>query len=275
MKHVLIFSLLFCMLPYAAKAQWGNTHDYNSCPKIVTCFMCSGCGYNGSRVCYVCKGQGRTQCQICSAADAGRNAFDKAWAEHETRVWNSPLECLSEGLDALVTGHLSKAFKYVSRSRDIGELVANYYLGQFYELGIGVTANQEMAKTYYTYGANRGNQPCARELERVRKKGFLAATETNRANYVLMHQQYWIMVHQGTSNSYSSSSSSSSNRNYSSSSVCYNCGGTGIDPLAQSGSWSGAYNWCGYSNGSGQQCAICGSYSQHCHSRCSHCNVPR
>lgn len=265
--------LLFC-LHLTANAQWGNTHDYDRCPKTVACFMCNGSGYNGNRVCYICSGRGQTQCQICAAMDAGRRDFDKALANHEEQVWNSPTASLNEGLDALIHGNLSKAFKYVSHSREIGSLVANYYLGQFYELGIGVTANKEKAKAYYTYGANRGNKSCANELERVRKNGFLAATKTNRANYVLMHQQYWAIINQNSSSSYSSNSSTSSKK-YSSSSVCHNCGGTGIDPFAQSGSWGGAYNWCGYSNGSGQQCSICGSYSRHCHSRCSHCNVPR
>jgi len=78
------------------------------------------------------------------------------------------------------------------------------------------------------------------------------------------------------SGSYSGDSSvdthSSSSSRSNSSSSCYKCHGTGVDPSQSSG--GNMSQWVAHYNSSGSKCPYCGGYNEHWHTKCAHCNVP-
>lgn len=55
---------------------------------------------------------------------------------------------------------------------------------------------------------------------------------------------------------------------------CPKCGGTGIDPKPNDGTYYGYASFLGYSNSAGSKCPHCGSYTSHYHEKCTGCNVP-
>lgn len=73
------------------------------------------------------------------------------------------------------------------------------------------------------------------------------------------------------SDSNSTNSNSSSNHKKSGSS-CSECGGSGIDPRPVQ--CYGYTSWLAEYNSEGNKCRICGKYSEHYHTRCSHCSTP-
>lgn len=59
-----------------------------------------------------------------------------------------------------------------------------------------------------------------------------------------------------------------------SNSTCSKCNGTGVDPTYLQ-YWGGVASFLGHYNSNGNKCPYCGKYSQHYHSKCTKCNVPR
>lgn len=58
------------------------------------------------------------------------------------------------------------------------------------------------------------------------------------------------------------------------SSTCSKCNGTGVDPTYLQ-YWGGVTSFLGHYNSNGNKCPYCGKYSQHYHSKCTRCNVPK
>lgn len=81
-----------------------------------------------------------------------------------------------------------------------------------------------------------------------------------------------IYVPRGSYSSSSTSTTTTSTSRSTSSGSCSRCGGTGVDPTANSG--GSLSSWVAYYNTSGTQCRYCNSYTGHYHDRCSSCNVP-
>ena len=90
--------------------------------------------------------------------------------------------------------------------------------------------------------------------------------------YAANGQEIYVPLGSSSSSSSSTSTYSASSSHSTSSGSCSRCGGTGVDPTANSG--GSLSSWVAYYNTSSTQCRYCNSYTGHYHDRCSSCNVP-
>ena len=145
-------------------------------------------------------------------------------------------------------------------------------LGVCCELGIGDTADREMALDCYKEGAKRGSVKCKGQLARIKRDGFWPATKEYRKRLINSLKIQYGYGNGGASggggtfvmpdNSGSGSSSGSTYRTCPScggSGNCTGCGGEGkywVDSGLYTGSGSRTRVNCGSCGGSGR-CRVC------------------
>lgn len=134
------------------------------------------------------------------------------------------------GVSALCNDNYSEAFNQFYKGIDYN--IMNYEgLGICYELGFGVSVNQDKAWNAYTIGANKGNLACKQALQRIRESGYYSEANKqiflknlkavhNNANYGTTPNVGGGGLSGGYSDGHSSSSGSSSY-------TCPTCHGTG------------------------------------------------
>ena len=182
---------------------------------------------------------------------------------------------------------------YALMNNEFGEAVnafaegTNYHpdnyegLGICFELGFGDDADKETALDCYKEGAKKGSANCRRQLSRIKKNGFWAATKENRRRYINKLKAKYNYNSSGGGNygnggytggtltmPNNSGSGSSSGSTYTTcsgcggSGKCTGCGGSGkywVDSGMYTGSGSRTQVNCGSCGGSGR----CGG----CHGR--------
>ena len=153
-------------------------------------------------------------------------------------------------------------------------------LGICFELGFGDDADKETALDCYKEGAKKGSANCKRQLSRIKKSGFWAATKENRRRYINKLKAKYNYNSGGGGNSgnggfsggvpyggmpgnFGSGSSSGSTYTTCSgcggSGNCTGCGGSGkywVDSGMYTGSGSRTQVNCGSCGGSGR-CRVC------------------
>lgn len=278
MKKIKVL-LVFMLLPLFSVAQYYNPytgHDFENCPGIVTCSLCYGMGNCYGYVCMLCGGTGRMNCAACAGYRHGKQMAEQM----KQQRWNNAHNTFEDGLSALCNKSYSSALKYLERSANLGYAQAMSYVGNMYELGIGVEANTQTAKTWYNKGKDNNDNLSQANLNRIKQYGFWEATASNRRIYVQNLNDMWNLagamsaqIVNGMDWGTSSSSGSSSSSRRSNSGVCSNCGGTGVSPTPNSG--GSLSSWVAHYNSQGNKCPYCGSYTKHFHDKCSSCNVPR
>lgn len=273
-------TLIIMLLPFVAMAQYYNpyfnqNHDLETCSGKARCNACYGTGICYGYRCMSCGGTGMVNCPMCVGARMAKQHIEQM----KEQRWNSASNTFEDGRNALMEKSYSSALRYFKRSVRLGNNLAIAYIGNMYELGMGVEVNTETAKAWYNKGNNRGDNLSTNNLKRVRRYGFWKANSKNRSTYIqnlknisnmaaIMSQQIVDGMDWGTS-----SSSSGSNNRRSSGGACSNCGGTGVSPTPNSG--GSRSSWVAHYNSKGNRCQYCGSYTQHYHDKCSSCNIPR
>lgn len=267
------------LLPLFAMAQYYNPylvgHDFEKCSGKVRCGACYGTGNCYGYVCMSCGGTGLMNCPACAGYKQGKQLAEQM----ERQRWNNAYNTFEDGIRALIQKSYSSALNYLKRSAELGNGSAMAYVGNMYELGLGVEVNTQTARAWYNKGRNRNDNLSVSNLNRVKQYGFWKANTSNRTTYIqnlknlsnmaeLMSFQIVNGMDWG-----SSSSSSSSSSQHSSSGVCTSCRGTGVSPIPNSG--GSLSSWVAHYNSQGNRCPYCGSYTKHFHDKCSSCNVPR
>lgn len=275
-----LLSLLVILLPFTAMAQYYNpyfnpNHDLETCSGKARCNACYGTGICYGYQCMSCGGTGMVNCPMCAGARMAKQHIEQM----KEQRWNSASNTFEDGLNALMEKSYSSALKYFKRSARLGNNPAIAYIGNMYELGMGVGVNTETAKAWYIKGNNRGDNLSASNLKRVKQYGFWKANATNRSTYIQnlknLSNMAAIMSQQIVDGMdwESSSGSSGSSKRRSSGGICSSCGGTGVSPTPNSG--GSRSSWVAHYNSQGNKCPYCGSYTKHFHDKCSSCNVPR
>lgn len=217
----------------------------------IPCVMCNGQGYwgfgNAYHVCVTCNGTGR----IVDPYIAGATSMD-----------------LSFGKRLLSEGKYGESWKLFKKVVDAGLFSAHAFCGVYYELGLGVDPNRDVAWEYYITGANAGDSDCMAAVSRIRDTGWWPATDAKRKwflsalktqieqNDAYVQQQY-NNLQSGSNNFNNDNGSSVGNGKY----KCAGCNGTGRCSLCagrgeKRHSDGTAYD-CTYCNGTGT-CKICG-----------------
>ncbi|MBR2206061.1 MAG: sel1 repeat family protein [Prevotella sp.] len=277
MKKCVFLCLL--LIPVVSAAQYFNPytgHDFENCPGKVTCGACYGTGNCYGYVCRSCGGTGMMDCAACAGYRQGQQMAEQM----KKQRWNNANSTFEDGINALMRKSYSTAMKYLKRSAELGNGSAMAYVGNMYELGLGVEANTQTAKTWYNKGRNRRDNLSISNLNRVQQHGFWKASASNRSTYIqnlinlsnmaaVMSQQIVNGMDWGTS----SGSGGGSPSRRSNSGICSTCGGTGVSPISNSG--GSLSSWVAYYNSEGNKCPYCGRHTGHFHDKCSSCNVPK
>ncbi len=270
----IIFALLLMLTPCTSFAQYG--HDVNTCPGVMRCGACYGTGISYGYQCMACGGSGVVPCAACSGYRMGQQMAE----QQKRQRWNNANACLQDGIEELRVKSYSEAKRYFKRAAKLGCARAYMYLGEMYELGMGVDASKSNAKAYFEAGYEEGDVGCANRLKRIRNYGYFDATAKNRRIYIenLNETLNWAsvsaksMVDQMDWSSSSSSSRSSSSSSSNKRKNCTNCGGTGVEPTPSDGDLS---SWVAHFNPRGTKCKFCGRHNSHKHRKCASCNVPK
>ena len=165
--------------------------------------------------------------------------------------------CYQQGKMALCNGNYDEAFEYFLKGVDYHPI--NYEgVGICYELGFGVSVDQDEAWDAYARGANAGDYACKSAIQRINQYGYY--TKANRSIFLRnlrnsMSAQGFSSGGNSGSGSYGGSSGSSSSSVYS---TCRICGGSGV--CTGCGGKGGEWRDTGYYTGSNTQSWIaCGS----------------
>jgi hypothetical protein len=155
----------------------------------------------------------------------------------------------------LAAGNYSKAVDLLKEAIQYWDYgLAYYYLGQCYELGIGVDRDLDIADEYYRYGAYKIEDPyCQETMQRIEQYGHLPASY--RETFLRQVKSYIINTYTIPNGGGGYVGGNPLNNNGSSSSSLYStcriCGGSGTCTSChgQGGSWQDT----GYYTGSGSK----------------------
>lgn len=283
MKKKLLF-VFFMLIPIVGLAQMVNpyfdpNHNPNTCSGKVRCAACYGSGvYYGYR-CLSCGGTGLVNCSMCAGYRMGKQMAEKYERQRRANpqtLWAGIIENLGKGY--VWEECYEKAYADLEILTDEHDDGKGYLImGWMNEMGIGTSQSRSYAKKCYTWGAENGNKICKKELQRINSGKYL--NKTNEKNFKQYYADLVTTAYSMSqsvswdSGSSSSSSSSSSSKRRSSSGPCHSCGGTGVNPISNTGGSRGS--WVAHYNSRGNKCPYCGRYSSHYHDKCSSCNVPR
>lgn len=269
LRNLFFFLIL---LPVAAAAQNYNpyaNHNIETCSGKVTCGACFGTGNCYGYICMSCSGTGLINCPSCAGYRMGQQMAKKM----EQQRWNNAYNTLEDGLSSLRQKAYNSALKYLKRSAELGNGQAMAYVGNMYELGLGVEANTQTAKLWYNKGSNKNNNLSLSNLNRIKKYGFWRATVSNRQNYIQNLNDIWNLagaISQQTINNMDWGTSSSSGRSNSSTyTTCRVCGGTKkcTSCHGKGGEWRNTGYYTGSGNNSWINCPSCKGSR-----RCFNCN---
>lgn len=181
MKKVLAFIIM--LLPIVAMAQFYNPylgHNIENCPGKVTCGACHGTGNCYGYVCMSCSGTGLMNCTACAAYRQGEQIAKQIRQQR----WNSAYYTFEDGMQALMNKSYNYALKCLKRSAELGNGSAMAYVGNMYELGLGVEVNTQTARTWYNKGYNINDNLSTINLNRVKEYGFWESNASNRSTYI-------------------------------------------------------------------------------------------
>lgn len=245
LKYIVV--LVFCIGSISSLIAQRNPY--------VNCSMCGGNGYWGFggvyQKCSMCNGSGR----IVDPYIAGAAKADVLY-----------------GKSLLADGNYGESWKIFKKVVDAGLCWAHAFCAAYYELGMGVDPNHDIAWQYYLSGANAGDKDCIAAVKRIQSQGWWTPSEEKRTWFkqALKTQieqeranvaaQYSILQNSNNSN-HNNSHGNSGNYLDNSKIRCAGCNGTGRCSLCagrgeKRHSDGTAYD-CDYCSGTGS-CKICG-----------------
>ncbi|MDE6445032.1 MAG: caspase family protein [Muribaculaceae bacterium] len=88
---------------------------------------------------------------------------------------------MSNALNSMSNGNIEEAFNLINHAANTNDLLAQYYLAQCYEHGIGVTPDKTQAFKLYRRAAERGLPAAMKELSRLYSNGIGAYKSIEKA----------------------------------------------------------------------------------------------
>ena len=166
-----------CMIPLSIDIE--KSINYECCSKVV----CRGCVttmlLNDPNLSI------EIPCPFCRSVTITKEEVDK---QRRKRIEaNDPAALCHEGKKHYNKGYYSRAFEYLSKAAELGDVRAHYHVAMMYRLGRGVEEDEEKVK-YHFEEAAIGGHPLARHnlgineysnnnLERAVKHCIIAATQ--------------------------------------------------------------------------------------------------
>lgn len=89
---------------------------------------------------------------------------------------------VESALQLMLEGNTEESINNLKKAAGTNDMVAQYYLGQCYELGIGVDVDPSQAFSMYRRAAERGFPPAMIELSRCYKEGIGVSYNGSRAD---------------------------------------------------------------------------------------------
>lgn len=89
---------------------------------------------------------------------------------------------INDALVQMQQGHIQNAVEIIKRSAGTNDILAQYYLAQCYEYGIGMSENKVQAFAMYRRAAERGFPAAMKDLSRLYSEGIGVSRSSERAN---------------------------------------------------------------------------------------------